>query len=104
MLDYVQDLWCTLNSNDRNRGAVITFGGEVTTQIPLREYTQDEWFSAIEGIRTNPTVCCRCCTPTAEAFRAARLTFQNNPAPDVSGIPVIRICFVITGTCMCDFQ
>ena len=67
------------------------------TRVPLREYTQDEWFEAVETLRADSTACCECCTPTAEAFRAARLTFQNNPSPDVSGVPIVRICFVITG-------
>lgn len=97
MLDYVQDLWCTLNVDDRNRGAVITFGMEVKVQVPLREYNQEEWFNAVEQIRMNPDACCRCCTPLAEAFRLARQTFQSNPAPDIGGLPVTRIAFVITG-------
>lgn len=96
MLDYVQDLWCTLNINDLNRGALITFGDQVKIQVPFREYSPTEWFSAIELLRSDSTSCCKCCTPTAEAFQAARILLEQNPSPDVSGIPVVRICFVIT--------
>src|SRR4051812_17399215 len=96
MLDYVESLWCSLDTSSTNRGAMITFGSEVKVQIPLQEYSQQEWYENIEKVRTDSTICCKCCTPTAEAFKAARLLLQDNPSPDVSGVEVIRIAFVIT--------
>ena len=78
-LDFVQTSWCGFIAGDRNRGAMITFAGEVKTRIPLQQYSAVEWFAAVDAVRADPSVCCSCCTPTAEAFRAARLLLEANP-------------------------
>jgi len=96
MLDYVEQLFCALNPDDVNRGAVITFSNVVTTQVQLKQYTQEEWFEQIETIRQDDSICCHCCTPTAEAFNAARVLLNDNPPPTVGGVQVLRIVFTIT--------
>jgi hypothetical protein len=78
-LDFVQTAWCGFDVADDNRGAMITFGKEIVTRIPLQRYSREEWFEQVELVRADPETCCKCCTPTAEAFRAARLLLTANP-------------------------
>jgi hypothetical protein len=79
MLDYVQTAFCAFDNADNNRAAMITFAREIVTRIPLAQYTAEQWFSAIDDVRADGSVCCSCCTPTAEAFRAARSMLLANP-------------------------
>jgi len=92
MLDYVQSLWCALQTGLQNRGTVITFANEIKVQVPFKVYSAVDWFSAIEVIRANSTICCSCCTPTAEAFAMAQNLLAKNQLSDGRS----TVVFVIT--------
>jgi Mg-chelatase subunit ChlD len=79
MLDFVQTSYCAFDSSEQNRVAMITFAKTIQTVIPLDRYTAQQWFEKVDEVRADGTACCSCCTPTAEAFREARIMLQNNP-------------------------
>lgn len=79
MLDFVQTAFCAFDSADTNRAAMITFARQIVTRIPLAKYSAAQWFNKVDLVRDDSTVCCSCCTPTAEAFRAARIMLTENP-------------------------
>ena len=90
MLDYTQSLYCAFDPRETNQAGMILFAQNVYVRIPLGPYSQDEWFSQVETVRSDDTACCSCCTPTAEAFDLASQEFQ------VHGKNTVRIAFVIT--------
>jgi len=92
MLNYLQSLWCALNPAYNNRGMVITFGATVQVRVPFQQYTATQWFNAIETLRSDTSLCCACCTPTAEAFRLAKTVLTNNQIPGTRS----TVVFVVT--------
>lgn len=90
MLDYTQSLFCAFNTADVNRAGMITFASEITTRIPLAQYTPTQWFAQVEQVRSQ-NLCCSCCTPTATAFLVAKQVFDSVPRGNA-----FRIVFVIT--------
>jgi len=95
MLDYTQLLFCAFDSADANRVGMIIFAQQIKVQIPLGQYSKDQWFALVNKVRASRTTatpaCCSCCTPHAEAFQLAKTEFDQH------GIKTHqRIAFVIT--------
>ena len=79
MLDFLEAAFCSFGGQSgKNRFGVVIFGGQVRVAVPLAFYTEYDWFCQIEGMRSNPTTCCSCCTPSAEAFDLTRTEFINH--------------------------
>jgi len=89
-LNYIQSLYCAFSSAPGSQAGVVTFSQQITTRISLGPWTTTEWFSQLETIRSDPTVCCSCCTPTAEAFALAYQMFA------ASGKNAIQIAYIVT--------
>ncbi|CAK9013423.1 Cartilage matrix protein [Durusdinium trenchii] len=80
------------------RTALITFGPHVKVRIPLQTWSYLDWADEIEKVREIAEVIVGCCTPTAEAFRAAKdllETRSDNSNPAIvfvitDGVPMIN--------------
>lgn len=70
----------------KQRTGLITFSKAVVERIPLQAYTYGQWIDQIDLLREQAESLVSCCTPTAEAFRAARKMLEartehtDNPA------------------------
>lgn len=93
VMDMVSTMFCMFRGPRITRAALVTFSNNIITRIPLAVYTPRKWAAEIEILRANEALCCRCCTPLAEAFRRARNIFANATA--VPYVP-LRNVFVIT--------
>ena len=100
MIDYVQAIFCAFDPQLNNQVGLILFASEIKTYISFEPWTRDEWFNQTERLRADPTACCSCCTPHAEAFDLAYDTFL------AKGRNEIKIAFVITagGLWFCFFK
>ncbi|GBG28071.1 Cartilage matrix protein [Hondaea fermentalgiana] len=83
----------------KQRTGLITFSRTIQERIPLAAYNFSEWHDEIENVRDMASDLVGCCTPTAEAFRAARkmlearTEYSDNPAivfVITDGIPMIN--------------
>lgn len=92
-MDFLSSIYCIFAGPFITRAALVTFSNAVVTRIPFEPYTPDQWGDQIAILRNDQSLCCRCCTPLAEAFQRAAKIFSN--APDVAYVP-IRTILVIT--------
>uniref|UniRef100_A0A7S3PH36 VWFA domain-containing protein n=1 Tax=Aplanochytrium stocchinoi TaxID=215587 RepID=A0A7S3PH36_9STRA len=56
---------------------VIVFKNNVKAVVPLSDYTKVEWIAEIDRLRLDDTLCCRCCTPVAEALEEAAALIKS---------------------------
>jgi len=61
----------------RQRTGLITFSKTIQERIPLSNYSYSQWSGKIDEVRDMAEDIVGCCTPTAEAFRAAREMIEN---------------------------
>lgn len=90
MLDYTMALFCAFNPFAPNQAGMILFRQNIGVSIPLARYSRTEWETKVNTVRTNPSSCCSCCTPLADAFELASVEFARG------GVNPEKIAFVIT--------
>lgn len=72
MLAYAKNIYCAFDDVlSVNRAGMIIFNAEIKVVIPLGIYSKNEWEKLIDNLKTDDSLCCSCCTPTAEAFELA---------------------------------
>ena len=90
LLDFTLKVYCALPPNGGSRAGMVLFNNNARTIIPLAEYTRLEWFTQVNNVRLDNTLCGKCCTPTAEAFDESLRQFQLN------GVNTLKTMFMLT--------
>ncbi len=91
LLDYTKGLFCAFNPADTVRAGLVVFGKTTEEMVPFKQYSADEWYTAVDALKTQQEGCCACCSPLASALSLARDILQRNVSAAVAFSSVIII-------------